>query len=101
MEAENWLAKRLAQEGPGLWTDRECEELAERLARDYRPRGPKWRVKEWTRRPEGISVYVVTRGGDVGIHSVDDREKAREKADAVMRALTALDAEMSDSGQAV
>jgi hypothetical protein len=101
MEAETWLAKRLALEGPGLWTVGELKELAEKLAQDYRPKGPKWRVKEWTQRPEGTSVYVVTRGGDVGIHRVDDRERAAEKADAVMQALNALDAEMSNSGQAV
>lgn len=95
IEAESWLEKRLAQEGPGLWTDREREELADKLAQDYRPQAPKWRVKQWTQRPDGISVYVVTRGGVVGIHTVDDREKASEKADAIMRALNALDAEMS------
>jgi hypothetical protein len=94
MEAENWLARRLALEGPGLWTVQEYKELGKKLAQDYRPRGPKWRVKEWTPRPEGIPVYVVTRGGDVGIHRVDDPERAFEKADAVMQALNALDAEM-------
>jgi hypothetical protein len=41
---------------------------------------------------------VVTRGGGFGIHRVDDDERAGEKADAVMHALNALDAEMSDSG---
>ena len=96
MEAKNWLAKRLAQEGPGLWTDREREELAAKLAQDYRPQGPAWRVKQWTQRPEEISVHAVTRGGDLGIHTIDDREKAREKADAIVRALNALDAEMRD-----
>jgi hypothetical protein len=95
IEAESWLAKQLTQEGPGFWTDRESEELAEKLAQDYRPQGSKWRVKEWTQRPEGIPVYVVTRGGDLGIHSVD----AREKADAIVRALNALDIEMSYPGQ--
>jgi hypothetical protein len=30
----------------------------------------------------------------VGIHTIDDREKPREKADAIMRALNALNAEM-------
>ena len=72
MEAENWLARRLALEGPGLWTVREYHDLGKKLARDYRPRGPKWRVKEWTHGPEGNPVYVVTRGGDFGIHRVDD-----------------------------
>jgi hypothetical protein len=95
MEAENWLARRLALEGPGLWTVRQLKELAKKLAQDYRPKGPRWRVKEWTQRPEGTPIYVVTRGGDVGIHTVDDRERAPEKADAVMQVLNALDAEMS------
>ena len=98
MDAENWLARRLALEGPGLWTVREYHDLGKKLARDYRPRGPKWRVKEWTHGPEGNPVYVVTRGGDFGIHQVDDPERADEKADAVMQALNALDALMSDSG---
>ena len=94
MEAKNWLAKRLAQEGPGLWADREREELAAKLAQDYRPQGPAWRVKQWTQGPEEISVHAVTRGGDLGIHTIDDRDNARDKADAIMRALNALDAEM-------
>ena len=98
MEAEDWLARRLALEGPGLWTVQEYRELGRKLAQDYRPRGPKWRVKEWTQRPEGVPVYMVTRGGDLGIHRVDDGERASEKADAVMQALNALDAEMSNSG---
>jgi len=97
IEAENWLARRLALEGPGLWTVQEYHDLGKKLARDYRPSGPKWRVKEWTEGPERNSVYVVTRGGDFGIHRVDDDERAGEKADAVMQALNALDAEMSDS----
>ena len=98
MEAENWLEKRLAQEGPGLWTnDREREKLAVKLAQDYLPAsgGAKWRLKHWTQQPDGIPTYVVTRGGVLGIHTVDDREKASEKADAIVRALNALDAEMT------
>ncbi|HZN98576.1 MAG TPA: hypothetical protein VFB61_12665 [Gemmatimonadales bacterium] len=47
-------------------------------------------MKRWTEGPGGNPVYVVTRGGVVGIHTVPDREKA----DAIMRALQALDAEM-------
>jgi hypothetical protein len=101
MQAENWLAKQLAQEGPGLWTDREREEVAAKLAQDYRPQGPEWRVKQWTQGPEESSVHVVTRGGSFGIHTSDDREKAREKADAISRALNALDAEMRNRGQSV
>jgi hypothetical protein len=101
MEAKNWLAKRLAQEGPGLWTDREREELAAKLAQDYRPQGPEWRVKPWTRGPEESSVHVITRGGRFGIHTSDDAEKASEKADAITRALNALDAEMRNRGQSV
>jgi hypothetical protein len=100
LEAEKWLAKRLAQEGPGLWTDREREEVAAKLAQDYRPQGAAWRVKEWTQQPEGIPVHVVTRGGDFGIHTINEPEKGfekgRQKADAIMRALNALDAEMRD-----
>jgi hypothetical protein len=99
LDAENWLARRLALEGPGLWTVQEYLELGKKLAQDYRPQGPKWRVKEWTQRPEGIPVYVITRGGDFGIHRVDDPERASEKADAVMQALNALDAEMSNSAR--
>lgn len=95
MEAEDWLARRLALEGPGLWTVQQYKELGKKLAQDYRPRGSKWRVKEWTHQPEGIPVYVVTRGDGIGIHRVDDRERAHEKADAVMQTLNALDAEMS------
>jgi hypothetical protein len=100
IEAESWLEERFAQEGPGLWTDQERKELAEQVAQVYRPAsgGPKWRVKHWTQRPEGNSVYVVTRGGIVGIHTVDELERAGEKADAIMRALNALDAEMSPPG---
>ena len=96
IEAKSWLEKRLAQEGPGLWTDQERKELADQVAQDYRPApaGAKWRVKPWTQTPDDIPVYVVTRGGVVGIHTVDDRERASEKADAIMRALNALDAEM-------
>ena len=103
MEAEKWLAKRLAQEGPGIWTDREGEELAAKLAQDYLPQGAAWRVKEWRQQPEGIPVHVVTRGGDFGIHSVIEpgkgREQSRAKADAITRALNALDAEMRDTAQ--
>jgi hypothetical protein len=98
VEAESWLEKRLAQEGPGLWTnDRERQKLAVKLAQDYQPAagGAKWREKHWTPQPDGIPVYVVTRGGVLGIHTVDDREKASEKADAIVRALNALDAEMT------
>ena len=101
VEAEHWLARRLALEGPGLWTVQQYQELGKKLARDYRPRGPRWRVKEWTESPEGIPVYVVTRGGDLGIHRVDRQERAYEKADAVMHALNALDGVMSKSRQAV
>ncbi len=36
--------------------------------------------------------------GYFGIHRVDDPERACEKADAVMQALNALDAVMSDAG---
>lgn len=101
IEAEKWLAKRLAEEGPGLWTDREGEELAAKLAQDYRPQGAAWRMKEWTQRPEGIPVQVVTRGGDLGIHTINEpgrgRERAREKAGAIVRALNALDAEMKET----
>jgi hypothetical protein len=100
IEAENWLTRRLALEGPGLWTVQEYKELGRKLAQDYRPKGPKWHVKQWTQRPEGIPVYVVTRGGDFGIHRVADHERASEKADAVMQALNALDAEMSKLGLA-
>ena len=96
-EAEHWLTRRLAVEGPGLWSVREFHELGEKLARDYRPAGPKWRLKEWTQ--DGVPVYVVTRGGDFGIYRVRDRERALEKADAVMHALNALDAMMNQSGQ--
>jgi hypothetical protein len=84
-----------------LWTVREYQELGKKLARDYRPAAPKWRVKEWIERPEGNPVYVVTRGGDLGIHRVDDRDRAFEKADAVMHALNALDTLMNKSGQVV
>ena len=101
MEAESWLAERLREEGPDLWRDRQREELARKLAQDYRPGAPKWRVEEWTQRPEGVSVYVVTRGGVLGIHSVDDPEEAREKAEAIVRALDALDVQMRGSGQTV
>lgn len=101
MEAEHWLARRLALEGPGLWTVREYQELGKKLARDYRPAASRWRVKHWMERPEGIPVYVVTRGGDLGIHRVDDGDRAFEKADAVMHALNALDAVMNKSSQAV
>ncbi|HET6796066.1 MAG TPA: hypothetical protein VFH40_02815 [Gemmatimonadales bacterium] len=94
MEAEDWLARRLALEGPGLWSVREYQELGKKLAREYRPRGPKWQVKEWTPEPDGAPVYVVTRGGDLGILQVDGPDRAHEKADAVMQALNALDAEM-------
>ena len=48
MEAEHWLARRLALAGPSLWTVQEYKELGKKLAQDYRPRGPKWRLKELT-----------------------------------------------------
>ena len=98
VEAKSWLANRLAQEGPGLWTDRERQELADRVAQEYRPGGPTWRVKEWTRQPEGIPAYAITRGGSFGILTINDREKAGEKAQAIVRALDALDAEMKPVG---
>ena len=101
LQAEKWLAKRIGQEGPGFWTDRERGELAAKLAQDYRPQGPEWRVKQWMQGPEESSVHVVTRGGRFGIHTSADREKAREKADAITRALNALDAEMRNRGQSV
>ena len=96
IEAESWLEKRLRQEGVGLWTEAERKELSDQLAREYRPpsRESKWRVEPWTQKPEGTSVYVVTRGGLVGIHTGDNREKA----DAIMRALNALDTEMRPTG---
>jgi hypothetical protein len=92
LEAKSWLEIRLAQEGPGLWTDRERKDLSDQVAEAYRPAsgGPQWSVKRWTEGPNGNPVYVVTRGGVVGIHTVPDRDKA----DAIMRALNALDAEM-------
>jgi hypothetical protein len=95
IEAESWLTRRLALEGPGLWTVQEYRELGRKLAKDYRPNGARWRVKEWTQGPEGSRVYVITRGGNFGIYRVDDYERGSEKADAVMQALNALDAEMS------
>jgi hypothetical protein len=94
LEAYKWLANRLAQEGPGLWSDREREELGKKLAQDYRRQDSEWHVNQWTQGPGDTPVHVVTRGGRVGIYTVDDREKAREKADAIVRALNALDAEM-------
>jgi hypothetical protein len=100
-EAEHWLARRLALEGPGLWTVHEYHELGKQLARDYRTSRRRWRVKEWTQGPEGIPVYVVTRGGEFGIYRVDDHDRAFEKADAVMHALNALDAVMNQPSQAV
>jgi hypothetical protein len=98
VDAVRWLSKRLAQEGPDLWAEGEREELAEKLAQDYRAEGPVWRVKEWTQQAENTSVQVVTRGGSFGIYSVDDRQDARKKADAIVRALNALDAEMRGKG---
>jgi hypothetical protein len=98
LAAESWLEKRLAHEGPGLWTDQERKDLADQLAQDYRPvsGGSEWNVKRWTEQPSGMPVYVVTRGGVVGIHTVPDRDKA----DAIMRALKALDAEMKPGAPA-
>src|SRR5689334_18082026 len=97
LEANNWLANRLAQEGPGLWTDRERDELGKKLAQDYRQQDSEWRVNQWTLGPGETPVHVVTRGGRVGICTIDDREKPREKADAIMRALNALDTEMKSA----
>jgi hypothetical protein len=93
-EAAHWLANRLAQEGPGLWTDRERDELGKKLAQDYRQQDSEWRVTQWAQAPGEAPVYVVTHGGRFGIHTIDDREKAREKAEAIMRALNALNTEM-------
>ena len=97
IEAKKWLERELAHVGPGLWTHRQRKELADQVAQDYRPAsgGPEWRVQHWAQGPGGIPVYVVTRGGMVGIHTVEDREKA----DAIMRALNALDAELRPSGR--
>jgi hypothetical protein len=101
IDAEHWLMRRLALEGPGLWTVQQCRELGKKLARDYRPRGTKWHVKQWTHQAGGNPVYVVTRGGEFGIHSVVG-ERASEKADAVMHALNALDGEMGSRwGEAI
>ena len=99
-EAEHWLARRLALEGPGLWTVQECHELGKKLARDYRRGRHHWRVKQWTQQPEGIRVCVVTRGGNLGIHRVEDGDRAFEKADAVMHALNALDDMMNQFSKA-
>ena len=100
-EAEHWLGRRLALEGPGLWTVQQYHELAKKLALEYRPGRHRWRVKEWTQRPEGVPVYVVTRGSDLGIHTVDHQDRAFEKADAVMHALNSLDALMNKASQVV
>ena len=98
VEAEKWLEKRLREEGPGLWREAERKELAGRLADDYRTGQTKWRVKQWMEDPEGAPLYVVTRGeGIVGIFTVNDDHKA----DAIMRGLNALDAEMRLAGHLV
>jgi hypothetical protein len=89
-DAVNWLDTRLEQEAPRSWADRERRDLAEKLAQDYQPGGPRWRVKESTQSPEGTPVYVVTGRGVFGIYSVTDPEKA----EAVARTLNALDTEM-------
>lgn len=66
------------------------------LAQEYRPRGAKWHVKPVANGPEELPVYVVTRGGQLGIHSVTDPARAAEKADAIVHALNALDAKMKE-----
>ena len=43
-------------------------------------------------------MYVITHGGAFGIHSVEGKE-AHDKAHAIMRALNALDREMSELGK--
>ena len=96
IDAEHWLMRRLALEGPGLWTVEECRELGKKLAADYRPRGGKWHVKHLAHGPDEIPAYVITRGRKLGIHSVADRERAAEKADAIAHALNALDAKMRE-----
>jgi hypothetical protein len=88
--------RRLALEGPGLWTVQECRALAKTLAQEYRPRGAKWHVKQLAHGQEELPVYVVTRGGKLGIHSVADPTRAAEKADAMVHALNSLDAKMKE-----
>jgi hypothetical protein len=98
MEAQEWLSNQLDREGPRLWTEQERRELAQKLAQDYRPGSALWRIKEYTERQGTSPVYVVTHGGAFGIHSVEGKE-AHDKANAIMRALNALDREMSELGK--
>ena len=87
-----WLAERLAQEGLGLWPDREREELAEKLVWEYRISSGNWRVKQAMQiAEEGPRlVFAVTRGELDFIPA----QVSVERADAVARTLNALDSEM-------
>ena len=55
LQAENWLAKRLGQEGLGFWTDREREELAAKLAQDY---------LKFLEKESGAKIGMVSTGPD-------------------------------------
>ena len=97
-DAREWLANQLDREGPSLWTEQERQDLARKLADDYRPGAAQWGVREY-REAEGTSpVYVITHGGAFGIHSVEGTS-AQDKAQAIMRALNVLDREMSGSDE--
>jgi hypothetical protein len=97
MDAQEWLTNQLEREGPALWAERERRELAQELAQDYRPGAAQWRIKEYAEGEGASPVYVITHGA-FGIHSVEGKE-AHDKAQAIMRALNALDREMSELGK--
>jgi len=98
IDAQEWLTNQLEREGPALWTEQERRELAQELAQDYRPGAAQWHIKEYAEEEGASPVYVITHGGAFGIHSVEGKE-AHDKAHAIMRALNALDREMSELGK--
>jgi hypothetical protein len=92
LKTVTWLAERLAQEGSGLWLDREREELAGKLVWEYRLSSGRWRVKQVMEIAEQGPrlVFAVTRGELDFIPA----QVSVERADAVARTLNALDSEM-------
>jgi hypothetical protein len=85
LRAQDWLEKRISEEGGTFWTDTERRDLCDQLAQKYRPGAGDWSVRremEEGSRP----VYVVVCGG-LEIHT----DPSEERAKVVARTLQGLD----------
>ena len=99
MDAREWLTNQLEREGPALWTEQERRGARAGLGSGLPAGGRAMAYQGIRGKKEGASpVYVVTHGGAFGIHSLEGKE-AHDKAQAIMRALNALDREMSELGK--